>query len=1014
MKLRKQLNFSLTATIFASTLLLIGCSINDSNINSPSSDALTPEELEVAGQIIAESLSDEKDGIFSSLNDAFTLPSPNSFAQNLTIAEDYQSAVFKIASLAKSNTNQSNYSYTYEPSNGTHHVSFTRSINTDKISKESTAELEYIYYDVNNHFITSPRLENESIEIIDYIGVKSGSLQTSIQNSSYERKDQFVISGLSGNSTLLTIDGIHEGSGQFKSTRTSGNVIERYYELTVEFLSVEINNQTVESNGSLNKGVTGALAYELFISRSVNGDESMKSINGTIEFNGDGTALLRFRNILNEFQIKLETGTLLEEDEFDGFVESANNSENRFTLFNGETFLLTSESEISLTGDLISLDEVEAVIENNVRVSASGLYVTDEAGSKLVQTVEFNFEQEDVEFDNKITSVQVSDNTLTLSNGLVLLLTDDSVIDEDGHLNNLDDVELALENGNSVKASGEFQPQTDGTKIVLSIEFNYDDQDFEDFVSSADVNQQIFTLSNGSEYNVNANSDFNDDISSIEELDVLLQEGYKVEAEGVYFIDADGLSIVLKVDFNIEDFEESTVRGVVGSVNISAQTFSLVNGLTFQVNSRTNFEEGYRDLNELAAALQTENAIRVTVNYFTDSNGNNVALILEFNSDGDDNENGRDFDEGSFDGKVQTTNLIQQTFVLKNGLLLDVNSDTEIIGDEIKSLEELNDILNAGHTVHASGEYVTNNNGRNIVTEVEFEVEEEEFEEQEFSGEAHHVNLNQRFFIVRNGLVLHVDFNTEFNGSEIMSLEDLNDALENGHTIKAVGEYFTNNTGRNIVTEVEFEIDEDDIEETEFSGKVQTVNLNQQFFILRGGPRLVTNSNTEFNGDISSLEELSTALNAGQNVDADGEYFTNNTGQNIVIQVTFTVEENQDDNGNDGDDNSGSDHGNDGGNNGSDHGNDGGNNGSEDDDQGDGSQFQGTVQNVNLNQNFFMLHGGHQYYVNSETSIEGDYDSLQEVSDALSSGNSVSASGTFIKDNRNRNIATKVTFETSN
>ncbi|MEX2463981.1 MAG: DUF5666 domain-containing protein, partial [Balneolaceae bacterium] len=783
--------------IWAGILILTGCSINDSNIDTTSDD-LTSEELELAGQIIAESLSDQRDGIFSSLNDAFTLPSNNNFNQSLQATEQYSAPVFKAAGLVQGSQNESNYSYTYDPASGKHLVTFSRSINQDNLSKQTTAELEYIYYDTDNEYIVSPRLENDRIESIDFIGNRTGSVVTPRQNSSYERNDQFIIHGLTNNSATLSIEGIHEGSGDFKVTRENGDIIERYYELTVEFLNVEIDNQTVESNGTLDKGVTGALAYEMFITKTVNGDESMKTVNGTIEFNGDGTALLRFRNLLSEFKITLNSGTLLEENEFEGFIRSVDLEAGSFNLFDGTSYLITSETEISTESDLISLDEIEAVLENGVRVDTKGQFITDSAGSKIVQSIEIKLEADDVEFEELVENVDLDSNKITLSNVGDLFFTDESIIDEDGNLTTLEEVQVALEHGNVIQAEGEFKPNSSGTREIIDISFEFSDQDFEDFINSADSETQSFTLEEGLTLFVNDSTKFDDNIESIEEIESLLSIGYKIEAEGGYYIDADGAFVAYEIEFEIEEFDESEFEGLVESVNISDQSFALNNGLVFYVTSRTKFDNDIRSLNELADALNKNDSVKAKGEYFTSEDGKNMLIEVEFEIDADDNES----EENEFEGTVQTVNLNQQSFVLKNGLLLHIDSNTEFEGDDITSIEELEDALQAGHYVEAQGDFYTDT-GKNIVIEVEFEVEEENYEEKEFSGEIQNVNLNLDFFIVENGLVLYVDSNTEFDNEDFNSLEEVASAFRNGLNIKATGIYFTTNRSKNIVKKVE-------------------------------------------------------------------------------------------------------------------------------------------------------------------------------------------------------------------
>ena len=621
----------LFAVIFSS------CTINDTDTTS--TEDLTEEELQIAGQIIAESLSDQRDGIFASLNDAFTLPSSSNFAQKQYSSEMYSSAVFNNANASDGSSTESNYSYSYNPSTGIHSVSFSRSVNNPNMSKESTAELEYIYNAADGTFIASPRIENNLINTIDYVGQRSGSIISPNKNSSYQRSDQFLIDGLTEGAEILTIEGLHEGSGDFKVTRENGDVIERSYELTVEFLNVEINNETIESNGNLQKGVTGALAYEMFIIQTVNGNESLKTVNGTIEFNGDGTALLRFRNILEDFKINLDQGDILDDDRFEGFVRSVNTDNNTFTLFGGQTLLLTTNSEINTNGDLLSLDEVARTLDNGIRVETRGSFGTDEAGTNIVGNVLFAYEREDIEFEDEISEADLDNNSFTLKNGTVLFMTDTTKIDDDGDLFSLEEVYVALQNGNNIEAEGEFLPGFDGTNLVIEVEFDYEDQEFEDYVESANLSTQSFVLRNGTEIFTNENTKFDDDLKSIEDLVAALEEGFSVEAEGEFYYDNEGRMIAIEVELEIdEDFKEYDFEGYVQSVDLTDQTFTLTNGLLLHVNSQTKFDDDLKSLEELYQAISDGYTVEADGEYYIDNDGRNIVIEVDLEIEDNDED----------------------------------------------------------------------------------------------------------------------------------------------------------------------------------------------------------------------------------------------------------------------------------------------------------------------------------------------------------------------------------------
>ncbi len=1037
MKLLLKTSSIIFTGILAALLFLAGCSINDSSTTT--SEELTEEELEVAGQIIAESLSDQKDGIFASLNDAFTLPSSNGFNQNAQASKLYSSAVFNAAANSETSESESNYSYTYDPTTGQHLVSFSRSSNRTNFSKESSAELEYIYLNSGGDFIASPRIENEEIETIDYVGTRSGSIITPGQNSSYQRTDQFMIQGLTGGAELLTIDGLHNGSGSFKATRDDGTEIERDYELTVEFLDVVINNSTVETNGNLEKGVNGALAYEMVITKTVNGEESVKTVNGTIEFNGDGTALLRFRNILEDFKIQLGDGDLLGDDEFNGFVRSVDTDSNTFTLFNGQTYLLTGDTEFAAGSELVGLDEVGSTLENDIRVASSGRFTQDEAGTNLVRSVSFNYEREDVEFDEQIESVNIENGSFTLKSGLVLSVNEDTEFeDEDEILTSLTAVESALAAGNIIEADGEFDPTPSGSNIVTEVSFEFDEQEFESFVELVSTENSTFTLADGKTYQTNENTDFDDDISSIEELQTIFDEGLKIKAEGEYYLDSEGVRIVTDVEFETEDFEENEFEGSVESVNNTERSFTLDNGLVLFVNDDTKYEDDIRSFNELASEFTNGEQIEAEGEYYVDSSGPEdrnfvikVELEVEGDDDDDDGNNGREEIEFE-DELIESVSPSNKTITLENGLVLLVDEDSEFDDGDINSIGELNGAIMSGLTAEADGEYYIDEDNNNVIIEIDFELsgnrgngdddddsddsDDDDREDKDFDGNVQGVDLASSTFTLSGGLVLTVDGNTEFDDDEIRSLSELADALAEGSEAEAEGEYYTDTDGNNIVIEVEFDIEgsrdddddddsDDDREDKDFDDNVQGVDLAGSTFTLSSGLVLTVDGNTEFDDDdIRSLGDLADALADGSEAEAEGEYYTDADGNNIVIEVEFDIEGSRDDD--DDDDGNGN------GNNDDDDSDDSDDGDDDSDDDREDKDFDGNVQGVDLAGSTFTLSGGLVLTVDGNTEFDDDdIRSLGDLADALADGSEAEAEGEYYTDADGNNIVIEVEFD---
>ncbi|HMB40820.1 MAG TPA: DUF5666 domain-containing protein [Balneolaceae bacterium] len=1033
------------ASLLAILLLFSGCSINDSNTTA--SEELTEEELEVAGQIIAESLSDQKDGIFASLNDAFTLPSSNGFNQGVQASKLYSSAVFNAAANSESSESQNNYSYTYDPATGKHLVSFSRTTNRPDFSKESSADLEYIYLNSGGDFIASPRIENEEIGTINYSGIRSGSIITPNQNSSYQRADTLIIQGLNGGAELLTIDGQHEGSGSFKATRDDGTEIERDYELTVEFLDVVINNSTVETNGNLEKGVNGALAYEMVITKTVNGDESIKTVNGTIEFNGDGTALLRFRNILEDFKIQLGDGDLLGDDEFNGFVRSIDSESNTFTLFNGQTYLLTDDTDFIAESDLLDLNEVGTTLENDIRVATNGRFIQDEAGTNLVRSVTFNYEREDVEFEDNVESVDLENRSFTLNNGLVLFMDDETEIDdEDDGLTNIQAVQSALSAGNSVEAEGEFDPAPNGTNIVNEVSFEFEEQEFESFVELVSTENSSFTLADGKTYVTDENTEFDDDIVSIEQLNTIFQDGLKIKAEGEYYFDSEGTRIVLSVEFESEDFEENEFEGIVESVNSTDRSFTLDNGLVLFVNEDTKYEDDIQSFNQLATEFTNGEQIEAEGEYYIDSSGSEdrnfvikVELEVEGDDDDDDGNDGREEIEFE-DELIESVDPSSKTITLDNGLLLLVDQDSDFDDGDINSIGELHGALMSGLTAKADGEYYIDEDDNNVIIEIDFELtgnrgngddddddgddgdengddedsDDDGDEENEFGGRINSVDLSANTFELMNGrtYILGTDVEIDDDG-DLSTLDEVATDINEGFVVTTEGIYEPQEDGSRVVVSVKFESnrndddddddsdDSDDREDKDFDGDVQGVDLINSTFTLNSGLILTVDGNTEFDDEeIASLDELDQALEDGLEVEAEGEYYTNSDGNNIVIEVEFDTEgsrdDDDDDNGDDSDDDSDDD----------------GDDDSDDSDDREDKDFDGDVQGVDLNNSTFTLNSGLILTVDGNTEFDDDeIRSLSELADALADGLEADAEGEYYTDSDGNNIVIEVEFD---
>lgn len=459
--------------LIALLILISGCSI--SGIDKQEEE-ITQEDLQAASRILGESLSDETSGVMGSLTDAITGISSDGFVRTTSaksMSDDDENS---------GRGRESNFSYSYDPETGTHTLAFLRSITKPDFSKSVKDTLKYIFTDNNGSFIAAPRVNRDRIETIDFKGSREGMLNSPRRNSFFVRQDTFLIDGVSQASNLLLIDGVHNGEGNFRGTNGQGNTLERDYQLEINFLNVQIDKEVVRQNQSLEQGVTGTLTYEMVVEKTNNGSSSTKTLRGTIEMNGDGTALLRFERFQKLFQINLDDGDVHDhDDEFEGRVTSVNIQNSTLTLAGGRVVRITEDTNIENDGDLFSLQEVANALQAGKQVEAEGDGFIE--GDVFVAT-QAKFETEDddeaegqINFEAFISTVNLEDNTVTLQDERVIKITDNTVIDDSGDFFDLDSVQNALSQGETVVADGKgIESEEEGISLIASqIEFELED-----------------------------------------------------------------------------------------------------------------------------------------------------------------------------------------------------------------------------------------------------------------------------------------------------------------------------------------------------------------------------------------------------------------------------------------------------------------------------------------------------------------------------------------------------------
>lgn len=522
-------------------LALHACTIDNLNDGTLPVDE---NEFRIAGQIIGESVSESENGILSNFTEAFAIPDPAGLQQGPAIVS------------LRPVTNLQNYSYVYDPVTGKHSAQYQREETITNQLVSTNVSLTYIFRDSAGNLIQNPAANVNSIESVEFLSEKSGNIETADKLSVFSRIDRFFIDGLSNNSPNLLIDGIHSGEGLFSSIQPDGSRLEREYILDMNFLNVSINKDDVKANRNFRSGVTGALSYESTIRENGSGANGTKIVNGTLEFTGDGTALLKFRNFFDVFRVRLDSGTVFDDDEFEGRVTEVNLSENIFVLANGQRIRVNTETLIEDDGDYFSLQEVTDALSENKRVKAEGDYIRDGENSNLWTALDVEFEDDSNEFEENVTSVNLSENSFSVQSGDIFYLTSSSEIDDDSDFMTLQEVQTALESGIPVFADGKFRvEEATGRLIIDEVEFTYNVQEIDEPVASVDSTEGTFTVLSGKVIQITEKTVIDQGkYATLQEVATALSAGIEVEAAAsIYFDSAASLWIALEVEFDEGD-----------------------------------------------------------------------------------------------------------------------------------------------------------------------------------------------------------------------------------------------------------------------------------------------------------------------------------------------------------------------------------------------------------------------------------------------------------------------------
>jgi hypothetical protein len=353
----------------ALSLLLSACSIQPPPVSSVPDAA----EVDMATRIVAESLSDQNDGAIAALTDALTLVGPTGMVR-LTGTGLPDTAGTSGRGL------ETGFTYSFQADSAIHQAQFSRSVVKPGYGKSVTVRTRHRYVEPGG-----------VLDGMLFDGVRSGIITTDLTSSTFSRTDQWTVTGLSPSSATMSIDGWHRGEG------TLGNV---RYTIDIRFLNIAIDRTLARATKSLSQGVTGTMTYAVRMERADVASPLVKTLNGTVEFRGDGTALMRYGTVADAPRtLSVNTGKPLDDDEFEGVVDRIEGL--HIVLTNGERIEIPTDSVIDPDGDYTTLADVSTAVANGVRVKAEGdLTAGSTTTNRVASLVEFESDSDDGDDDD--------------------------------------------------------------------------------------------------------------------------------------------------------------------------------------------------------------------------------------------------------------------------------------------------------------------------------------------------------------------------------------------------------------------------------------------------------------------------------------------------------------------------------------------------------------------------------------------------------------------------------------
>ena len=288
-------------------LLFLGTGCDTVDSDGPD---LQEREAEIAASIMSLALSDQSDGMQADLHDAMALLAPD--RMNYTTHDD--------TTLAAAWRAINELSIEFDEETGDHFVTYVRAIEQPGFFKSLDVESAHLFTDVGGLPIAfpgrdaaddEPGPESPEVASISFLSDREGIAL--LREEDVERESDFA------RTTDWTLDGFleeEEDSIQLNGLQVSEGIHvfadeEDIQEYTYD-LRLSSTNTRIEKDEELwlSERLAGTLSYQLTFEDASDPSTPEFSAQGQVEFDSDGTAIVRIEGYDEDFTIDLLTGEI--------------------------------------------------------------------------------------------------------------------------------------------------------------------------------------------------------------------------------------------------------------------------------------------------------------------------------------------------------------------------------------------------------------------------------------------------------------------------------------------------------------------------------------------------------------------------------------------------------------------------------------------------------------------------------------------------------------------------------